>query len=371
MITYKFRMYPDQLQQKKLWSHANKLNWLYNNFLDQKIKIYNSEKKSVKRFELQDQLPKLKKIEPTLNEIHSQVLQGVCKRLDQSFQNFFKKGNVGFPKFRSCKKFYGILYPQSGYTLSDKVFKTKVYGSIPIVKHRNIQGNIKTVQISTSNNAWHLCITTDFTVSKNASGDIGIDIGLKYLVVTSNGEYIESPTHAKYFDKQISKVQGVTDKKKKGSRSWKYMTKVKQKLYDAKVRKISDFQHKVSKKLSSTYDTIYAEDLNPKKMSEGKIRNLNKALRNARIGAFVNYLSYKTNNLRLVNPYNTSKTCNSCGYIHSELKLSERVIECRCGIIYNRDKNAAKNIYCLGQATSGLNSKRTGMVTIQEALTFK
>lgn len=371
MRTYKFRIYPNKEQQSKLWHHANKLNWLYNYFLNQKIESYKNEKKNLKRFDLQKQLLEMKAKDPELKEIHSQVLQSVCKRLDQSYKDFFKRGNVGFPKFRSCKKFYGICYPQSGYSLSDNVFKTKVYGNIPFKKHRNIHGNVKIVHVTTKNNKWFLCITTDFEQNVTANGEIGIDIGLKNLVVTSDGDRIKNTRHAKYFDKQISKIQSKTDKKKKGSRSWKYMTKVKQRLYDAKVRKISDFQHKVSKRLSFKYDTIYAENLSSKAMSEGKWRNLNKALRNAKLATFLTYLSYKTNNLILVNPYNTSKICNSCGYVHQDLKLSDRQIKCKCGVEYDRDENAAKNVFCLGQAISGLDPKCSESITIQEALTFR
>jgi putative transposase len=375
MITYNFRIYPDKKQQNKLWEHANKLNWLYNFFLNQKIEAYTNEKKNVKRFELQAQLPTLKSNDVILKEIHSQVLQGVCKRLDQSYQCFFrnlKYGISGFPKFRSCRNFYGICYPQSGYSLSNNIFKTKIYGEIPFKKHRDIKGNIKTVQITTQNNKWFLCITTDFKVKNNTNEklEIGIDVGLTDLVVTSDGKHIKNIKDAKYFDKQISKVQAMRDKKKKRSRSYKHLTSVMQELYDAKNRKISDFQHKVSKRLSSQYDTIYAEDLNVKNMSEGKIRNLNKAIRNTGLSRFIGYLSYKANNLVLVNPKNTSKTCNYCGYIHKDLKLSDRNIRCMCGSEYDRDENAAKNIYCLGRAVSDLNPKRAGLVTIQEALTF-
>lgn len=372
MRTYKYRLYPNTEQQSKLWRNANKLNWLYNYFLNQKIDAYKSEKKNIKRFELQSQLPLLKQNDPDLEKIHSQVLQGVCKRLDQAYKDFFKRGNTGFPKFRSCRNFYGICYPQSGYYITNNIFKTKEYGKITFIKHRDIKGNIKTVYVTTKNDKWYLCITTNFEESKaEEKTEIGIDVGLKDLVVTSDGKHIKNVTHSKYFDKQISKIQSRADRKKKGSRSWKFLTKVKQRLYDAKVRKISDFQHKVSKRLSSKYDTIYAEDLNTKKMSEGKWRNLNKAVRNARLATFLNYLSYKAKNLILVNPKNTSKTCNFCGYIHENLKLSDRKIKCICGKEYDRDENAAKNIYCLGQAISGLDPKCSGLVTIQEALTFR
>src|SRR5690606_37801427 len=158
---------------------------------------------------------------------------------------------------------------------------------------------------------------------------------------------------------------------KKESRKKKYLNKIRNRLYDAKVRKINDFQHKVSKRLGSTYDTIYAENLSVKSMSEGTWKNLNISVRNAKFAKLISLMSYKVNNLILVNPKNTSKTCNSCGFIHIELKLSERTIECLgCNIIYDRDENAAKNVFCLGQAMQA-QPAYAGSMTIQEALTFR
>lgn len=132
---------------------------------------------------------------------------------------------------------------------------------------------------------------------------------------------------------------------------------------------MNDYQHKVSKRLGSTYDTIYAEDLSVKSMSEGKWKNLNRALRNAKLAQFLSFLGYKTNKLLLVNPKNTSKTCNKCGKIHT-IKLSDRIISCSCGSIYDRDENAAENIYCLGQAIED-HPQYVGSMTIQEALAFR
>jgi putative transposase len=242
------------------------------------------------------------------------------------------------------------------------------YGKIGFRLNREIQGKIKQVQITTKNNKWYLNITTDFCDKPNeASGSIAIDIGLKHLVVATDGTKVENCTHAKYFDKQISALQSRADKLKKGSRKQKYLRKVINRLYDVKCRKINDFQHKVSRRLANKYDTIYAENLSVKKMSEGHWTNLNKAIRNAKFAQFISFLSYKTNKLVLVNPYNTSKTCNNCGFINENLKLSDRIIVCaNCKEKYDRDENAAKNIFCLGQAiNSGLCSEKA---TIQEVL---
>jgi len=213
-----------------------------------------------------------------------------------------------------------------------------------------------------------LNITTDYIQEEiKPHGEIGIDIGLKDLVVDSNGQHIKNCGHVRYFDKKIEDLQSRIDNKKKGSRRYRRLRRAKQRLYDAKVRKINDFQHKVSKNLSRKYDTIFAENLSVKYMSEENYTRLNKAIRNAKLVQFIGFLGYKVNKLVLVNPAYTSKMCNNCGKIHN-LKLSDRTISCTCGNSYDRDENAAKNILCLGQA---IVSKRcTQSATIVEASGF-
>jgi len=361
-------MYPKKSQQEKLWRHANKLNWLYNQFLEQKINAYKEEKRSISRYDLQNQIPNIKKEDDVLGEIHSQVIQQVTYRLDKTYKSFFKRG-FGFPKFRSCRKFFGIIYPQSGYSINDNVFHTKVYGNMKFIKHRNVKGNIKTATIKSENNRWFLCITTDVERENKGSGIVGIDVGITNLVALSNGIIIKNKTHAKYFDSQINKLKSRRDSQyKKGSRKSKYLSQVVKRLYGVKNRKVDDFQHKVTCSLSREFDIVVVEDLDTKKMSESKITGLNRELRNSKLSSFINKLEYKVNQMIKVNPINTSKTCNSCGRL-KKMPLSKRTYACTCGYREDRDINAAKNIICLGQAI--LSGECTVGSTIQEALSFR
>lgn len=255
--------------------------------------------------------------------------------------------------------------------------RLKYIGEIKFNNHRNIIGKIKQVSITNKNNKWYLNIVTDGNTAKSApKGAVGIDIGLKTLIVATDGFKKENTRDSIYFDKQIEKLQSRGDKLKRGSRRQRHLREVKHRLYEKKIRKINDFQHKVSRTLSSKYDTIYAEDLSVKNMLESNKKDhkksLNKRISNAKFSQLIGFLKYKCNNLILVNPKNTSKTCNNCGHIHEKLDLSQRTISCICYSTYDRDENAAKNIFCLGQAIAnkqyiGLSSK----MTIQEALTLK
>lgn len=379
MLTFQYKLHPSKEQQTKLWLHANKLNSLYNYFLNQRITSYRLGI-VIGKIEQQAELVQLKNADPILKEMHSQVLQQSTLRLDKSYKSFFKRvksknGKPGFPKFRSCRDFFGICYPQSGFKIENSTFQTKAYGKISFTKHRELKGNIKQVFISCKNNNFYINITTDYTANKTGSSKIGIDIGLKTLVVAvdSTGKVVEkikNKTHAKYFDKQIDKIRSRKDRLKKGSRNYKFLKKVEERLYGVKIRKINDFQHNVSSRLGSKYDTIFAEDLSVKSMSESNYKNLNRSIRNAKLAQLLTFLGYKTNKLVLVNPRNTSKTCNKCGKIHN-ITLSDRTITCTCGTVYDRDENAARNIFCLGQAILDHPEYVGSDMTIQEALTFR
>ena len=371
MICYKYRLYPNKEQVSLLWKHANKLNRLYNYFLNQRIEAWENGNISIKRKDQQAELVNLKETDPELKEIYSQVLQQVPLRLDNTYKAFFRKDNTdqGYPKFRSCRNFFSICYPQSGFTITDNIFTTTAYGDLKFLKHRDCKGDIRQVTITCdSRNRFYISITVDVILRKPyKSKVIGIDVGIINLIATNTGDIIKNKTHAKYFDKQIDKLKSRRDKQcKKGSRMYNRLSRTINRLYDMKIRKVNDYLHKISKNLTSKYDTIFCEDLSLKQMSESNITGLNKGLRNSGLGTFISYLAYKAKQLIKINPRNTSKTCNSCGNI-VDMPLHKRTYQCICGYIEDRDINAAKNIHCLGQAI--LNGYTE--LTLQEALTFR
>jgi putative transposase len=167
MLTFKFQLYPNKNQQEILWKHANKLNNLYNYFLNQRIENYKLNIK-ISRKDQQKELVSLKNNDSALQEIHSQVLQQIPLRLDKAYKNFFRK-KIGFPKFRSCKNFFSICYPQfKKFNIQNNIFCTKQYGKIKFSKSREILGKIKQISITNKNNKFYLNITTDYNKEKIA-----------------------------------------------------------------------------------------------------------------------------------------------------------------------------------------------------------
>lgn len=228
----------------------------------------------------------------------------------------------------------------------------KNIGTIKCKFHKEIQGNIKEIKIKRhDDNTWYVCITTDKLMMCNITHtSIGIDLGITKFATLNDGSYYPKLKDISYFDKQINKLKSRRDKLcKRYSRKYKKLSLRIQRLYVVKNRKINDFLHKVSRYLSNYYDTIIVEDLKVKKMSESKAVGLNREIRNVCWSRFIDFLEYKTYNLIKVNPAYTSKKCSSCGKIHN-LTLKDRIMNCSCGLLLDRDHNAAINIHCQGLA---------------------
>jgi len=358
MLTIKYRIYPTRKQQDLLWKQSNLLTKLYNQFLEQKIKAYKEKGINIKRFELQSQLPQIKKENPEYKEIHSQVLQQVSKRLTETYNVFFKRG-YGFPKFRSSRSFFGMIYPQNTgcRVVGKKLFLGKE--KIKIVLHKPLPENIRMRTITrTTDNKWFLCLSFEnVTKPQTNNGKVlGVDLGLKNIVYCSDGHSIKNKNHTKYFDKQIAKVQSRQSKCKKGSRQYKKHQETISRLYGQKVRKTKDFLHKVSHTLvHKEFDTFGLEKLEPKRMTEqSSWHRLNKSMRNTQLALLVSYIQYKAENegkrVVFVNPKHTSKICSVCGR-KNDVELWDREINCECGNRMDRDYNASINIMNLARAS--------------------
>lgn len=423
ILTEKFPLYPNRNQIDLLWKHSNILTRLYNHFLDQRDFYYQIYKKNLELQKLspkpkkdkkskntknekvinfgsksqqQKELILLKEMFPEIRNLHSQVLQQVTDRLDKSMSNYykfskrlsatqieeFKKKSPrkdgkphGYPKHNSRRIFFDICYPQdTGFKINDSKFITKIYGEIPFYEYRPLNGKIKQARIILENGKWFICFTIEKQIIRNVDLEsiVGIDLGTIDFVTTSNGVKFKNQDHSKYFDKVISEIQSKRSKFKQGSRKYKhYCSKIRQ-LYEMKRRKTNDYLHKLSHALVNTYNTIVAEDLSVKKMSEGKNTTRNKTIRNSCFTKFLFMLNYKANKLILVDPYNTSKKCCRCGKVHN-MPLDIRIMNCDCGNILDRDHNAAINILCLGQAylESILNKSVLDFYLIQEAPAFR
>lgn len=385
MLTYKFRAYPSSNQINILNNTMNLYSELYNAMLQQRIYAYKSKIKINYTLQ-QDQIPELKESFSEFSHIHSQVLQDAARRLDKAFDNFFrrvrerksgKQIKAGFPKFKSHERYNSITYPQSGFRIMDNghIWISKI-GEIRIFMHRPITGTVKSLSLKRDSvGDWFVTIvadsqgegTTDECIESHDVSDdplepkrsVGIDLGLKSLITTSDGTAVYPPRYLRKSERKLKRAQKELSKKKKVSHKRDKAKRRLSKIHRKIERQRSDFAHKLSSEIVRNHDLIVFEDLNIKGMI--KNHNIAKSMSDAGWDRIVEYTTYKAESagstVLLIDPKHMSQKCSQCGNIKHELKLTDRIYHCdMCNLTVDRDLNAAINIRNIGLMKVGRGS---------------
>lgn len=366
MRTYKYRLCPTKYQVQLLADTLESCRALYNCALEQRKLAYRQFGVSLNYYSQADELKEIKEYFPEYKQVHSQVLQDVLKRVDKAFQNFFhrlKSGKKpGYPRYKGYGWYDSFTYPQSGFSLSDNSkgnqrLKLSKIGNIKVKLHRKIQGTVKTCTIKRELNNWYVCFSCEGEpeILPKTGKSIGIDVGLEKFATLSDGMIIENPRYLRQSEAKLKREQRKLSRTKKGSNSRKKQKTKLAKMHLKIKNQRNDFLHKESYKLIDNYDVIVFEDLQVKNMI--KNHHLAKSISDASWSKFIEYTSYKAESagkeVILVNPRNTSQICSGCGVIVKK-SLSVRVHKCPyCGLVLDRDINAAINILRAGTALGG------------------
>ena len=353
---------------------------LYNWSLTERKDGYEHDGSSISYNQQQNQLPLLKKERPWYKGVYSQVLQDVLKRLDKGYLSFFRRvkagENPGFPKFKKRGQWNSITYPQYSTIPGSSIQIPKV-GTVKMVYHRIIPTNakIKTLTIIKEGGKWFACFSFELSLEieskQNVLPSIGIDLGLKDFLYTSDGVSVPVPKYLRAKEKQLKRLQRRLSKATKRSKKYyKILRALLKRHYRIKCRR-NDFLHKTANNLLETCDALFHEDLKiknmirkpkPKQDDDGTYipngasakAGLNKSIADAGWGQFLNLLKYKAvetgKTLLAVPPHYTSQECSACGNMVKK-SLSVRTHRCSCGFVANRDHNAALNILRIGMDT--------------------
>lgn len=368
--TYKYKLKPTDEQIVLLNKHFGSTRFVFNYFLNQRKTEYQNNKKTLNYYDNANELTILKNTDEYswLKEINSQSLQTALKNLDGAYNNFFKF-NKGFPRFKSKHDKNSFTVPQYVKLDGDKLIIPKFKDGIKLIIDRKFTGNIKYCTISkTCTNEYFVSILVDTVHIKlpKTGLSVGIDLGIKDFVITSDGYKYKNNRYTKTYARKLKKAQQHLYRKTKGSNRYN-----KQKLKVSFIhKKITnsrmDNLHKVSTELIKKYDNIILEDLNIK----GMIKNhkLSKHISDVSWGKFVELLTYKASwNDKVITKidrfYPSSKTCHHCGYINQNLNLNIREWTCpSCNNKLDRDLNASINILNEGlrNISSGTDDYRRG-----------
>jgi putative transposase len=354
----KYRIYPTKIQERLLNNNLEGCRLLYNAMLEQRKAGWGNDKVLFSCYDQQKHFRNW--IDKSEYDIHSQVQQNVAVRIDLAFKAFFRRikngEKPGYPRFKSHGRYDSFTYPQTGWKILENQINLTKIGKVKSVNHKNIDGNVKTCTVKKEADKWYVVFVyeTEFknTISETDES-IGIDVGLSNFAVFSDETIIPNPRFFKEEEKKIAKLQSRRDKTKN-----KKLNKAIQKRHNKIKNKRKDFCHKLSRKIVNKYSKIFVEDLNINAMKEN-MKYLSKSINDASWNIFINNLVYKAEDagrlIKLVNPAYTSQDCSNCSY-RVKKKLSERIHSCpNCGLIIDRDLNAAKNILRIGLYSLGEN----------------
>ena len=369
----KVRLYPNKTQDQTLNKVLGCYRFVYNHMLALKQKEYNDNKKSLGLAELSKYFhgTLLKNEQYTwLKEQNTKVMKPAINQMLSAYDNFFKQHN-GFPKFKSKKDKQSALFPLEAISKKNHFNDRKITLTKPLkdIKFRcsdlyfkrlqTYKEKIRSATLSkTKSGNYFLSILVDlpqeeFVKFGLTDKRVGIDLGIKDFVITSDGEVFENRHFFKKQESKLVRLQRQLSKKQKGSNNRNKQRVRIAKAFEKLINQKNAYIHSVVNELLTYYDTIFMEDLNVKGML--KNHHLAKAIQEIGFYRFRQILVDKArNNYKKVvfidRFYPSSKTCSNCGYKKRDLKLSDREWTCPvCGEYHDRDLNAAINILHEGE----------------------
>lgn len=369
----KVRLYPNKEQEQKISKTFGCYRFIYNHMLALKQEAYKKDKTNLGLCELSKYLFEiLLKDEQYawLKDENTKVMQQAIRQMLSAYENFFKH-HKGVPKFKSKKDKQSALFSLQAIS-KQNTFETRHISLTKPLKNikfrcsdlylrllQKYSKNIKSSTLSKSKSGkYFLSILvemedTELKRFEHTDKQVGIDIGVKDFVITSDGDVFENKHFLKNEEKKLKRLQRQLSRKVKGSNNREKQRVKIAKLFERMTNKKYAYIHYVVNELLSRYDSIFMEDLNV----QGMLRNHNlaKSISDVGFSMFKEILTTKAlvNDKQVISVdrfYPSSKTCSKCGYKKKDLTLSDREWTCpNCCTKHNRDINAAVNILIEGR----------------------
>ena len=356
--TNKYRLYPNKEQEILINKTFGSVRFVYNKMLKFKQDLYNQTLISYSKINCNNWCNRVLKDEYSwLCNIDKFALTNAIYNLDNAYQKFFKE-HSGYPKYKSKKNNYNAYttnYTNNNIAIDydDNYIKLPKLGNVKAKVHRNIDGKIKNATITrVPSGKYYVSITYECNTNETlpiTNKRVGIDLGIKDLVITSDGMKYENPHTLRNYQSRLIKLQRKLSKKIKGSNNYNKLKKKIAICYEKITNIRRDNLHKISRQLINENQVIVTEDLRVNNMI--KNHNLASSIADASFGELIRQLEYKTSwygrtLIKVDTFYPSSQLCHVCGYQNNDVKdLSIRTWICpNCHEKHDRDTNAAINI---------------------------
>lgn len=269
-----YRLYPNTVQTEKLNKLFSIARELYNSCLAERKYAYKMQGISLNYYSQSNELKELRSIIPEVSQLNFSATQDMLRRLDKSFKNFFRRikqgEKPGYPRFKGYSQFNSITFPTygDGCKLKDNRLYILNVGLLKIKLHREPEGQIKTVTIKRECDKWYAVFTCEVDIRPLPKSDkeVGIDVGIEYFAVTSDGEFIENPHCLRVSEDRLKRAQRKVSRKKKGSKNRRKCVKLLRKQHQKIKNQRKDFINKEADKIVKEYGYIAVEDLQIKNM---------------------------------------------------------------------------------------------------------
>lgn len=354
---YKYRIYPNKKQEILIQKTFGCCRFVYNQTLAYRKTMYESLKKSMSKISCNNYVNQVLKIEyEWLKEVDKFALSNSVYNMDSAYQKFFKE-HTGYPKFKSKrnnKKSYSTNYTNNNIEVSFDTNRIKLpkLKWIKAVLHRKFTGKIKSATVSQTPSGKYfvsVLVEKESTPFPSTGAMVGIDLGIKDLLITSDGEKFDNIRTTQKYENKLTREQRKLSHKVKGSSNYNKQRVKVARIYERIRNTRLDNLHKISHKLISENQVIVSEDLSISNMLQN--HNLARSISDCGWYELIRQLTYKAswNNRKYIKIDRfvpSSQMCSVCGYINSDTKdLSVREWICpECGTVHDRDINAAINI---------------------------
>lgn|SRR5574343_93177 len=363
LLSYKYRLYPNQRQRAALDTNLEIHRQVYNAALEERKKAYHraGPRVSVKYIEQANQLKAIREFDTDVAWCNFSSLQQTLRRVSKSYDGFFRRvkagQTAGFPRFKGRHWFKSVAYVYGdGCRIQSGRLAVQRIGSIRMFQHRPLPDDAKPKQVVLKRDKagnWFAIVQIEMPdplpTEKTVLRSVGIDMGLEVFLALSTGEMIDNPRWYRKGADKLAKLQKMRSRCRRGSNRYAELSRQVRVHHETMANRRLDFQHKLSTQLVSQYDVIFVERLNTNGLCRSHV---SKSMYDAAWSQFLFFLQYKAERAGGARPEvdarGTSQECPACGAaVHKE--LSDRVHVCpSCRYTVPRDVAAAQVVEIRG-----------------------